>query len=265
MNETKHLEVQRRTEELCGQKIIHTCLGRAWSQVVMPNKSEGSYRFCHDFRRLNDCTETQSFPIPNINHMIDRLGSKRPQYVGTLDLKYGYFQVPLAEDSQQYTCFITFCGMFAYNRVPQGVKNAVSWFQSLMITIIFVSLIYKILEVYLDDVIVHDENKGFNQFLINLDLTFTRMELVRLIVNPDKTVLGVSQTEFVGHTIDGEGKHFSRKKLDVVLNIDLPIYGKGLKSFLGTAQWFADHVRDFSAKLKPLQEFVRDYEHTKNR
>ena len=134
-----------------------------------------------------------------------------------------------------------------------------------MVAVIFAALIYLILEIYLDDCIVHDEGKGFKQFLTNLGKTFKQMQLHRLILNPDKAILGVPQTRFVGHTIDKTGKHFDREKLDSVLDIELPVYGKGLKSFLGLAQWFSDHVRDFSKKTRVLQQYVHDYEHTKNR
>ena len=265
MNSTKQMEIERKTAELVDQNVIRPCLASAWSQVHLVTRPDGKYRFTCDFRRLNDCTQSQSWPIPNINEMIDRLGAKRPGYFGILDLKDGYFQAPLSADCSDYTAFTTFAGNFKYNRVAIGLRNAVAYFQNMMVTVIFVALIYKILEVYLDDVIVHDESEGFGKFITNLGLTLERMEIAKLLANPDKTVLGVPQTEYVGHTIDGEGKHFSRKKLDRVLDLDLPIYGKGLKSFLGVANWFCSHVNNFSSKTRILQEYVRDYEHTKSR
>ena len=265
MNSSKQVEVARKCAELVEQGVIKPSLAQAWSQVVLAQRPDGNYRFCHDFRRLNECTETESWPIPKISEMIDRLGNKRAEHFATLDLKDGYFQVPLSASSAEYTCFTTFSGNYVYNRVAQGLKNAVAFFQNMMTAVIFATLIYVILEVYLDDVIVHDESKGFAQFLINVGVTFEKMEKHRLLANPDKTVLGVPQTVFCGHTIDGTGKHFTRAKLDAVLDIPIPEWGKGLKSFLGVAQWFADHVKDFSSKTRILQEYVHDYEHTKNR
>jgi len=265
MNTTKQVEVARRTAELVEQGVIRPYIGSAWSQVVLATKPGGGWRFTNDFRRLNDCTKTQSWPIPKISDMIDRLGAKRANYFATLDLKDGYFQTPLSATSAVYTCFTTFGGMYVYDRVPQGLSGAGSSFQHTMVAVIFAALIYIILEIYLDDCIVHDEGKGFKQFLTNLGKTFKQMQLHRLILNPDKAVLGVPQTCFVGHTIDKSGKHYTRERLDSVLEIERPEFGKGLKSFLGLATWFSEHVRDFSTKTRILQQYVHDYEHTKNR
>ena len=265
MNPAKQSEISRRTDELIAQGVIKPFRGRAWSQCVLVAKPDGKLRLTHDFRRLNDCTESQSWPIPNIPQMLDRLGAKRPKFFGICDLKDGYFQAPLAANCSEYTCFTTFSGIYAYNRVAMGLKGAVGYFQMLMIAVIFATMIYIILEVYLDDMVVHDESKGFKQFLVNVGRVFERIEVFKLLIHPDKTILGVPQVTFVGHTIDESGKHFSREKLDSVLEIELPVWGKGLKSFLGVANWFSDHVRDFRSKTKILQDLVRDYEHTKNR
>jgi len=86
-----------------------------------------------------------------------------------------------------------------------------------------------------------------------------------MIVNPVKCVFGVRQAEFVGHTIDKDGKHFNRERLDKVLQIQRPETGKGLKSFLGVATWFGRHVKDFSTKTRSLQDLVKDYATTKHK
>jgi hypothetical protein len=104
--------------------------------------------------------------------MIERLGAKRANYFATMDLKDGYFQAPLSASSSEYTCFTTFGGNYVYNRVAQGLRGAVSYFQNTMVAVIFAALIYIILEIYLDDTIVHDEGKGFAQFLVNVEKTF---------------------------------------------------------------------------------------------
>ena len=93
--------------------IIRPFCGRAWSQVVLALRPDGKYRFTNDFRRLNDCSTTRSWPIPKISEMIDRLGAKRANYFATMDLKDGYFQAPFAASSSEYTCFTTFVCMIA--------------------------------------------------------------------------------------------------------------------------------------------------------
>ena len=84
------------------------------------------------------------------------------------------------------------------------------------------------------------------EFLTNVELVFERLAKHRLTVNPEKCFLGMSEVEFVGHTIDERGMSFSREKIDKVLNIPEPVLGKELKSFLGVAGYFHRHIRDYA-------------------
>ncbi len=70
----------------------------------------------------------------------------------------------------------------------------------------------------------------------------------------------MSEQEFVGHTIDEKGMHFSRDKIEKVLEVKEPIYGKELKSFLGLAGWFHDHIENYARIIKPLQKMIDKYE-----
>ena len=72
-----------------------------------------------------------------------------------MDLTKGYYQAPLAESSRHLTAFITLAGMYEWLRVPMGLKGAPAYFQRIMSTVVLAGLIYKICEIYLDDVIVH--------------------------------------------------------------------------------------------------------------
>ena len=106
--------------------------------------------------------------------------------------------------------------------------------------------------------------QGFDAFLANLRAVFMRLRTTRLTVKPSKCALGVPKATLTGHTIDAEGKHFEKEKLDKVLTMDRPIYGKGLKSFLGLTNWFQSHVKDYAKIAKPLTEMIKDYDHTKH-
>lgn len=99
----------------------------------MPKK-DGSQRFCVDYRKLNRVTEKDAYPLPYMSNILSRLGEDK--YLSSLDLKSGYWQVELEEESKQYTAFtVPGRGLYQFNRLPFGLSKAPSTFQRLVDTI----------------------------------------------------------------------------------------------------------------------------------
>ena len=113
---------------------------------------------------------------------------------------------------------------------------------------------YIICEAYVDDVIVSGQEE--DDFVSNVEAVFTKFDLHHIKVNPKKMKLGLTQVECVGHVVDKDGVHFSRSKLDSVLNFKRPEYAAQMKSFLGLANYFRDHVRNYSDLSRPLNDMV---------
>ena len=216
------------------------------------------WRFAIDFRGLNLASGGCGWPIPNIPQMLQRLGEKKPKFLGKLDFTSGYHQAPLAAEARIYTAFITFMGTFVWNRVPMGIKRAGGWFQAMLVTVVFCGLIYLICELYIDDLIIHAQTE--DEFCQRLDQVLSRLQARGITVNPEKCLLGVKSLEFVGHTISEDGLHFTRDKIEKVLQIPEPTVGKQLKSFLGVAVWFIEHIEGYSELARPLHQMLKDYD-----
>ena len=150
----KENEIQKQIEKMLPNNIVRPSEAAHYSQAHMVPKPEGKWRFCLDYRNLNKALKALGWPIPNINEMLQRIGAKRPKVFAKLDLTSGYHQAPLAVNSRIYTAFITFMGMFEWLRIPMGLKNATSYFQKMLASIVLVGLIFYICEWYVDDVIV---------------------------------------------------------------------------------------------------------------
>ena len=225
---------------------------------LTPKPHSEALRFTIDFRGLNIASKGSGWPIPNIPQMLVRLGEMKPRYLGKLDFTSGYHQAPLASESRIFTAFLTFMGVYVWNRVPMGIKRAGGWFQAMLATTVLVSLIYIICELYIDDLIIHGKTQ--QEFCTRLDTVLSALEKRRITVNPEKCLLGVESLEFVGHTISKDGLHFTREKIDKVLQIPEPSVAKELKSFLGVAVWFIEHIDGYSNLARPLHQMLLDYD-----
>ena len=113
--------------------IVHSTSEWA-SPIVLVPKKDGTMRMCVDYRKLNSVSEADAYPMPRIDELIDRLGSAN--YISTLDLTRGYWQVPVAQESQPKTAFTTPFGLFNFTVMPFGLHGAPATFQRMMDTLL---------------------------------------------------------------------------------------------------------------------------------
>jgi hypothetical protein len=257
-NSSKEAEVEKQITRMLELGVISRAQEPAYSQVHMtPKKAIAlqtiAWRFCIDFRSLNACTVSKSWPIPNIQAMLMRIGAKKPRVFGIIDMTSGYHQIPIDEMSRKYTAFICFMGVMVWNRLPMGPKGGGSHFQACM-ALMFAGLIYSICEVYMDDILIYADNE--DKFITNLRLVFDRIRERKVTIHPDKCHLGMESVEFVGHEINATGMTFTQEKITRFLEIEKPITVGQLQMFLGTANYFRDHIHHHAAISKPLYELT---------
>ena len=246
--------------------VIKPSQASEYSQVHLVNKDRtgataNNFRFTIDYRNLNAACKSLGWPLPNIKQLLQRLGAKRSRYFAVVDLTSGYHQAPLSQRSQEATAFITHMGVFQWCRVPMGLKSAGSYFQQQLANEVLVGSIYHICESYLDDVIIHGDT--LERYMANIRTVFARFRKHHITLNPAKCRFGHSEIEYVGHVINQDGITFSRDKIMKVLQIPKPIKEKELKSFLGLANYFRDHVANHSTTVHPLNELLRNYTRSK--
>ena len=258
---SKQEEIGKQIGQMLEQGLIRPSKATAWSQVLMVPKPNNQWRFCVDFRRLNDATKAEGWPIPNIKETLNRIGRAKGKFFATMDLTKGFYQAPLSEASKKYTAFTCFMGLYEWNRVPMGLKGAPSFYQMALAMFVFVGLISIIMELYIDDLIIHGKTE--DEFISRLRQVFGRMREFKLTVNPAKCKFGISEVDYVGHVIDPTGLTFSQDKKDKVRDFPKPTTSKHVKSFLGLANYFRDHVHGYSEIAKPLQDMIVSYERSK--
>ncbi|GJU95007.1 reverse transcriptase domain-containing protein [Tanacetum coccineum] len=148
---------------------------------LIPTRLVTGWRVCIDYRKLNDATRKDHFPLPFMDQMLERLAGN--EFYCFLDGFSGYFQIPIDPQDQEKTTFTCPYGTFAYKRMPFGLCNAPGTFQRCM-TAIFHDMIEKTMDVFMDNFLVFGDN--FSKCLDNLDKMLNRCEETNLVLNWEK-------------------------------------------------------------------------------
>ena len=150
-------EVWEHLQEMLDSGAIHPSQSPWCNTVVLVQKKDGGLQFCIDFRRLNARTKKDSYPLPRMQETMESMVVAR--FFSMMDLKSGFWQVKMAEKSQQYTAFtVRSMGIFEFLRMPYGLCNALATFQQLMQNCLGeLNLTYAL--IYLDDVIVFSQTE----------------------------------------------------------------------------------------------------------
>ena len=144
----------------------------------MATRLTTGWRVCIDYRRLNEVTRKDHFPLPFMDQLLERISSQ-PFYC-FLDGYSGYFQIEIAVEDQEKTTFTGPFGTYAYRRIPFDMCNAPATFQLYMLSI-FSDLVERIMEVYMDDITVY--GGSFDECLINLETVLQRCIEKNLVLN----------------------------------------------------------------------------------
>ena len=225
-----------------------------YSHPVIVQKTLDSFRFCVDYRGLNDATEKSSWPIPNITSLFDRISASKPDIFGVMDLISGYHQAPLSFSARKYTAFLCFAGLYQFTRLPFGPKRAPSYFQQQMASVVLIGLVYTICEIYLDDVIIY--GKGPDEFVTRTRRVFERFKLRRIRLKAKKTKLGHGQIEYVGKQISSKGLSMTPSKIRAFLDIPRPTDVTSLRKFLGVGNYFRNFIQGHSTVAGPLNRML---------
>ena len=170
-----------------------------WSSpCILVPKHDGGFRFCTDFRKVNDKTKSDSFPIPRIADCIDQIGNAK--FVSTFDMLKGYWQVPLTQRAREISAFVTPSGLYQYKVMPFGMKNAPATFQRMVN-----KLVRDIdgCEGYIDDVVIFSDN--WSDHIRQIKRFFQIMREAKLIINLMKSEFGKATVKYLGHIV-GQGQ-----------------------------------------------------------
>ena len=244
--------VDREIDKMLNDSVIEDATQPSpWvSNLVVVPKSSGGVRVCCDLRELNKVVVRERHVLPKVEDTLQNLrGSK---YFAKIDLKSGFFQLDLAEESRYLTIFITHRGCFRFKRTPFGLNDVSEQFQKVMEQILFG---LQGVEISVDDVIIHA--KSLEELIVRIRAVFARCREYNLRLNPDKCMLGLTEMPVLGHVISAEGIKPDPSKTEAMCQAPLLTNVLEIRSFLGTCGYLAKFIPNYAETVEPLRRLTR--------
>jgi hypothetical protein len=222
------------------------------ANVVLVKKSSGKWRMCVDFTDLNKACPKDIFPLPWMDVLID--STSGPELLSFIDAFSGYNQIHMSKLDEEKTSFITDRGLYYYNMMPFGLKNAGATYQRL-VNRMFSDQIGRNVEVYVDDMLV--KSRKAISHLADLKETFNTLRRYQMKLNLAKCAFGVSSGKFLGFMVSSRGIEANPEKIQAVLEMQAPRTTKQLQQLTGritALNWFISRSTD---KCLPFFKILR--------
>ena len=245
--------VQKEVSYLLDQDIIeHTPAPTTWcSPIVVVNRKEGRIRLCLDLRQANQAIMRTHYPIPTVNELLEKVSGS--VLFSKIDLRAGYYQIPLDETSRNITTFSTPTGLYRFKRLVFGLKSASEQYQNIIGNLFREEP--NICNIS-DDILVYGKNKQEHSAALHRCLTILKEN--GLTINREKCVFEKESIQFFGYVISKDGIRPTKEKVDDVRNFPSPENVKELRSFLGLINYLGKFIPDLATECEPLRVLTRN-------
>ena len=223
-------EVQREIENMLESDVIEPSTSPWCSPVVLVAKKDGSHRFCVDYRKLNEITKKDVYPLPRCEDILHALSGAA--YFTHLDLVRGYWQIDVNKQDREKTAFSTPEGYYQFKRMPFGLTNAPA-LDCL---------------VYLDDIVIFAET--LQEHHRKLDSVHQRLQESGLKLNAKKCHFLKKKTSLLGHVVSQEGVSTDPERIKALKNWPASHDVTSLRSFLGCAGYYRQFIPHYMLMLQ---------------
>lgn len=243
----KEMDMYKLVQEFLQAGLISESHSPYAAPAILVKKKDGTYRFVVDYKKLNLITIKDSSPLPNMEDALRKIGHGYTHF-SKLDLKSGFYQIPIRESDKEKTAFVTPFGLYQFNVLPMGLKNSPPTFQKVMSDTLEGCRNFSL--VYLDDIIVF--SKSWEEHLTHLESVLSALQRKNLVLNPPKCVFATNQIDYLGHTITRTTITPMREKIDAILQIKEPKTLPQANKFLGALGWYRKFIPHFATVAAPL-------------
>lgn len=248
--------LKKEIENLLAKRIIRPSTSEfnspAWCVPKKGDNGTSTLRMVIDYRKLNEITEFENYPLPRIDEILDKLGDAK--CFSVMDLVSGYHQVPIKDDDIYKTGFSVFGKHYEFVKLAFGLQTAAQSFQKLMNDCLD-ELVGTSCYVYLDDIIVYGRTRQEHDN--NLKAVLTRLNEWKLKVKLSKCQFLTNEINFLGHRITPNGVGMMVEKINALNSLKVPNTTRRLRSFLGLANYYRRFIPDYAKIASPLYALLR--------
>lgn len=217
------------------------------SPVLFVKKADGSLRFCIDFRKLNDLTRKDVYPLPLIDETLARL--KGAKIFTKLDIRQAFHRIRMDPDSEELTTFRTRYGNYKCKVLPFGLTNGPATYQRYMNDVL-IDLLDVICTAYLDDILIYSDDPLMHE--AHVKQVLQRLRSAGLQADIRKCEFGVTRTKYLGFIISTDGLAVDPDKVSTVVAWKEPKTVRGIQSFLGFCNFYRRFIPEYSRVARPL-------------
>ncbi|XP_033758102.1 uncharacterized protein K02A2.6-like [Pecten maximus] len=244
--------VSDKIEELEAKDIIEKVnTPSSWvSPVIVVPKPDGDIRLCVDMRQANKAIVRERHPIPTVDEIMYNMNGS--QVFSKLDMRHGYHQIELDEDSRDITTFVTHTGLYRYKRLMFGISSAPEKYQQV------ISQVFQDCEGVQnisDDIVVHGRTKEEHD--IRLRTVLDRIRERGLTLNKGKCQFGLNKITFMGHMLSSNGIGPTSERVKAVVEATEPTSASEIRSFLGLVNFSARYIPHLATVSEPLRKLTK--------
>lgn len=254
MSREELLVLRRELTTLLDKGFIRVSHSSAAAPVLFVRKPGGGLRFCVDYRALNAITKKDRYPLPLIHETLNHIS--RAKWFTKLDVTAAFWKLRIAKGDEWMTAFRTRYGLYEWLVTPFGMANAPSTFQK-YINWALREYLDEFCSAYVDNILIYTDGT-IDEHRDHVRKVFSKLTEAGLQLDIGKCEFEVYRTKYLGYIIEtGKGISMDPEKVKAIAEWEAPRTVKGVRGFLGFANFYRTFIRDYSEVVMPLVRLTK--------